>query len=64
MRRFGLYLCVMLVVAVGCGHAPSNAKLALPAPALSTTVGPGDVFAVVVVGEQGLPSEFRVQPDG
>lgn len=64
MRRFGTYLCLVLVVAVGCGHAQSNSKLALPPPALSTTVGPGDVFAVMVVGERDLPSEFRVQPDG
>jgi polysaccharide export outer membrane protein len=30
----------------------------------STTVGPGDVFTVSVVGEKELPTEFRVQPDG
>jgi polysaccharide export outer membrane protein len=27
-------------------------------------VGPGDVFEVFVVGEPGLPKEYRVQPDG
>jgi polysaccharide export outer membrane protein len=27
-------------------------------------VGPGDVFEVFVVGESGLPKEYRVQPDG
>ncbi|RYG69021.1 polysaccharide export protein, partial [bacterium] len=39
---------------------PSN----LPAPMQSTTVGPGDVFTVTIVGEKELPTEYRVQPDG
>jgi len=33
-------------------------------PEQSTTVGPGDLFEVSVVGEKDLPKEFRVQPDG
>ena len=36
----------------------------LPPPTPSTTVGPGDIFAVSVVGEKDIPTEFRVQPDG
>jgi polysaccharide export outer membrane protein len=36
----------------------------LPAATPSTTVGPGDVFEVYVVGETNLPKEYRVQPDG
>ncbi len=36
----------------------------LPAAETSTTLGPGDVFAVSVVGEKDLPAEYRVQPDG
>lgn len=36
----------------------------LPAPTQSTTVGPGDVFEVSVLGEKDLPKEYRVQPDG
>jgi polysaccharide export outer membrane protein len=36
----------------------------LPPPALSTIVGPGDLFEVYIVGEKEIPKEFRVQPDG
>jgi protein involved in polysaccharide export with SLBB domain len=36
----------------------------LPAPVTSTTVGVGDLFAVQLVGEKELPTEFRVAPDG
>jgi polysaccharide export outer membrane protein len=36
----------------------------LPVPTQSTTVGPGDVFGVSVLGEKDIPQEFRVQPDG
>jgi len=36
----------------------------LPPPALSTVVGPGDLFEVSVLGEKDLPKVFRVQPDG
>lgn len=39
---------------------PTNLPRALP----STTVGPGDVFEVHVVGEPSLPKEFKVNPDG
>jgi polysaccharide export outer membrane protein len=47
----------------GCGRAhPGPPKL--PPPTLSTTVGPGDVFEVSVLGEKDLPKEYRVQPDG
>lgn len=47
----------------GCGRAhPGPPKLPQPTP--STTVGPGDVFEVSVLGEKDLPKEYRVQPDG
>ncbi len=36
----------------------------LPPPSQSTTVGPGDLFEVSVLGEKDLPKEYRVQPDG
>src|SRR5437868_13776818 len=64
MSRFGWYLCIVLLVVAGCGHSRSNAALALPPPAQSTTVGPGDVFAVMILGEREIPTDFRVQPDG
>lgn len=56
-------LVASLGVAAGCAkrqaHAPN-----LPPPTPSTTVGPGDVFSILIVGEKDLPQEFRVQPDG
>lgn len=39
---------------------PTNLPRALP----STTVGPGDVFEVHVMGEPNLPKDYRVNPDG
>jgi polysaccharide biosynthesis/export protein VpsN len=36
----------------------------LPRALPSTTVGPGDVFEVHVLGEANLPHEYRVSPDG
>jgi polysaccharide export outer membrane protein len=54
---------VFALVLFACGRAHSGPPK-LPAPALSTTVGAGDVFEVTVLGEKDLPKEFRVQPDG
>ena len=51
------------VLAVGCSqHVVVRPNL--PPPSQSTTVGPGDVFEVSVLGEKEIPKEFRVQPDG
>ncbi len=61
--RFAL-LALVLCVTVGCrGSRPPPPKN-LPAATQSTTVGPGDVFEVYVLGETNLPKEYRVQPDG
>lgn len=57
------FLVFAAALVAGCAKypaAPTNLPRALP----STTVGPGDVFEVHVVGEPGLPKEFRVSPDG
>jgi protein involved in polysaccharide export with SLBB domain len=57
------YLFVLVLLLAACGHGhpgPPN----LPTPTPSTTVGPGDVFEVSVLGEKDLPKEFRIQPDG
>jgi len=58
-----LALVLLTVLTPGCGRGhpgPPN----LPVPTPSTTVGPGDVFEVSVLGEKDLPKEYRVQPDG
>jgi protein involved in polysaccharide export with SLBB domain len=57
-------LFVASTIALGCGRTGRSAVLNLPAPTQSTTVGPGDIFAVSVLGEKDIPQEFRVQPDG
>jgi protein involved in polysaccharide export with SLBB domain len=57
------HLSIVFLIAAGCGHAPSSHSV-LPVPSMSTTVGPGDVFAVSVLGEKDLGQEYRVQPDG
>jgi protein involved in polysaccharide export with SLBB domain len=65
LHRFILPIALGLGVlaAPGCASrhtGPPN----LPAPNVSTDVGPGDLFEVSVVGEKDIPREFRVQPDG
>ncbi len=63
-RLFVLFWFVAVAALVlGCSRShpgPPN----LPPPGQSTTVGPGDVFEVSVLGEKDLPKEYRVQPDG
>jgi protein involved in polysaccharide export with SLBB domain len=57
-----VWLAVALIA--GCGRPRSSGPPNLPPPTQSTTVGPGDVFEVLIVDEKDLPHEFRVQPDG
>jgi protein involved in polysaccharide export with SLBB domain len=63
MRSLPRYLLVLAFLVVACSRAHSGAPN-LPTPTPSTTVGPGDVFEVSVLGEKDLPKEFRIQPDG
>jgi len=62
-RLWRLFLALPFVLLLACGRAhPGPPNLPIPTP--STTVGPGDVFQVRVLGEKDLPEEYRVQPDG
>ncbi len=65
LRAASVLLSWLLVVSlvVGCGR-PHPRPPKLPTPTPSTSVGPGDVFEVSVLGEKDLPKEYRVQPDG
>ena len=53
-----------LFLSLGCTRQNASRVAVLPAAETSTTLGPGDVFAVSVVGEKDLPAECRAQPDG
>ncbi len=58
-----LFLLAALFGVAACGKnypPPHN----LPAPVVNARVGPGDVLEVTVVGEEKLPKEYEVQPDG
>ena len=63
-RRLVVAIVSILVMAlVGCGRnypPPPN----LPDPIVNLQVGPGDVVEVVVLGEDKLPKEYEIQPDG
>ena len=59
-------LVIFLVALWACSGAPVGPKsrVNLPAPVESTTIGAGDVFVLTIVGEDKLPKEYRVSPDG
>jgi polysaccharide export outer membrane protein len=59
-----LRLCLMLVLAFGCGPKVDNSRIKLPDPVESTTLGPGDVFTLDMVGEKDLPRDYQVASDG
>jgi polysaccharide export outer membrane protein len=67
MHRLKSLLLAVLAVAVlaslGCGGRPKT-RVNLPPPVESTTVGVGDAFTMTIVGEDKLPKEFRIAPDG
>jgi polysaccharide export outer membrane protein len=56
-------LLALAVIALGCGrnYPPLHD---LPAPVVNLQVGPGDVLEVIVLGEEKLPKEYEIQPDG
>src|SRR4051812_34098208 len=68
LSRVLSFLSVVLVALIGlalpgCGHNyPPAPKL--PEPVVNQQVGPGDVLEVLVVGEEKLPHEYEVGPDG
>jgi protein involved in polysaccharide export with SLBB domain len=54
----------LLALGVGCGGSNDNVRLNLPPPTEKSTVGPGDVFTMEIVGEKDLPREYQVASDG
>lgn len=65
-KRRALLAAVLLVPALvsACGGSNDNVRLNLPPPTEKSTVGPGDVFIMEVVGEKELPREYQVASDG
>ncbi len=58
-----LFVALLIWQIMACRSAhtgPPN----LPQPQLSTTVGPGDLFEVTILGEKDIAHDYRVQPDG
>ncbi len=64
-RRALLGACsTLLLSSLGCSGSNDNVRLNLPAPTEKSTVGPGDVFTMEIVGEKELPREYQVASDG
>jgi polysaccharide export outer membrane protein len=65
VQVLGLLLSAWLaLVCQSCGPKVDNSRVKLPPPVESTTLGPGDLFTLEVVGEKDLPKEFQVASDG
>jgi polysaccharide export outer membrane protein len=52
------------VAPYGCASSGPRAQPTVGAPDASTTLGPGDVFQMQIVGEPDLPDEYQVASDG
>ncbi len=55
---------VCLTLLIGCQRQAPPKAPDLPAPVESTTLGPGDILRMEVVGEKDFPTEYQVAPDG
>jgi polysaccharide biosynthesis/export protein VpsN len=62
-RRNCLFALATLPLLAACGGS-SNTRVNLPPPVEKSTVGPGDVFSMEIVGEKELPREYMVASDG
>lgn len=57
-------LSLTFAVAFGCGPKEPVREVELAPPAENTTLGPGDLFRLEIVGEPDLPKEYQVSADG
>ncbi len=67
VRRLKVAFAVLVLLVpgwLGCGPRVDNSRVKLPTPVESTTLGPGDLFTLEVVGEKDLPKDYQVASDG
>jgi protein involved in polysaccharide export with SLBB domain len=64
LKRRALLAGTCALVISGCGSSNDNVRINLPPPTEKSTVGPGDVFTMEVVGEKELPRDYQVASDG
>ncbi|HMJ12618.1 MAG TPA: polysaccharide biosynthesis/export family protein [Polyangiaceae bacterium] len=57
-------ILILMQVALGCGPSIDNRHVKLEPPQESTTMSPGDVFRMEIVGEKDLPAEYQIASDG
>jgi polysaccharide export outer membrane protein len=57
-------LSVVVSGAIACHSAPATKAPELAPAADRTTLGPGDLFQLEIVGEKELPKEYQVAADG
>ncbi len=68
-RRGAIALSILIAIAssvsaFGCGPQADNRHVSLAPPAEGTSIGPGDIFRMQIVGEKDLPEEYQVASDG
>jgi polysaccharide export outer membrane protein len=62
-QKHWIFCAIVAFTLVACAGRPKT-RVNLPPPVQSTTIGPGDVFVLTIVGEDKLPKDYRVAPDG
>lgn len=62
--RRELLLLAAGALTLGCASDQKLKTTSFPPPSEKTTVGPGDIFTLQIVGEKELPAEFQVASDG
>jgi polysaccharide export outer membrane protein len=60
----GSLLVAQIGVITACGPRTDNSRVRLEPPQESTTMSPGDVFNMEIVGEKDLPEEYQIASDG
>ncbi len=64
IERRTVLVGIVSVVFSGCVARSGGEAPKLRAATQNTTLGPGDIFRMEIVGEQELPKEFQVAADG